>query len=163
MATSLRLNDGRREWLASVDGSTVSIDGVEGSFVVTPRPDGRWSIAHQAPDGHDGVVSTGISAHVPEGNWTGVGSSTTQWLATRGSTRTRTAVVDHNLRAPMSATVIRVHVAVGSTVNEGDSLVVIEAMKMEMPLRAPRAGTVAAVHCREGELVPAGAVLVELE
>lgn len=157
MATSLRLNDGRREWLVSVDGSTVTINGVDGTFVVTPRSDGRWSIDHA------GQVSTGIAARAPEGDWTGVGSSTTQWLAKRASSRTRAAVVDHNLRAPMSATVIRVHVSVGSAVSEGDPLVVVEAMKMEMPLRAPHAGIVSAIHCREGELVPAGAVLVELE
>ena len=46
---------------------------------------------------------------------------------------------------------------------KGDTVVLLEAMKMELPLRAPADGTVAAVHCREGELVQAESVLVELQ
>jgi acetyl-CoA/propionyl-CoA carboxylase biotin carboxyl carrier protein len=67
------------------------------------------------------------------------------------------------LSAPMPGTVIRVHVAAGDTVAARDALVVIEAMKMEMPLTAPRAGRVHAVHVSEGDTVARGAVLVELE
>jgi acetyl-CoA/propionyl-CoA carboxylase biotin carboxyl carrier protein len=44
-----------------------------------------------------------------------------------------------------------------------DPLVVVEAMKMEMPLTAPRAGRVLAVRAAEGDTVARGAVLVELE
>jgi 3-methylcrotonyl-CoA carboxylase alpha subunit len=66
------------------------------------------------------------------------------------------------ITAPMPATVLKVHVKVGEPVKKGDTVVLLEAMKMELPLRAPGDGTVAAVHCREGELVPADAVLVEL-
>ncbi|TAK13920.1 MAG: acetyl-CoA carboxylase biotin carboxyl carrier protein subunit [Acidobacteria bacterium] len=61
----------------------------------------------------------------------------------------------------MSAKVIRVLVEPGQAVAAGDTLVVLEAMKMEMPIRAPRAGTVTAVNCAEGELVtPDGPVVV---
>ena len=63
----------------------------------------------------------------------------------------------------MPGTVIRVHVAPGDEVEARDPLVVVEAMKMEMPLLAPRAGTVRAVHVAEGETVARGEVLVELE
>ena len=63
----------------------------------------------------------------------------------------------------MSATVVRVLVTAGQQVAEGDILVVVEAMKMEMPLRATHAAVVRAVHCREGELVQAASILVELE
>ena len=41
-------------------------------------------------------------------------------------------------------------------------MLILEAMKMELPLGALDAGVIAAIHCREGELVQAGAVLVEL-
>jgi biotin carboxyl carrier protein len=58
--------------------------------------------------------------------------------------------------------VLKVHVKAGDEVKKGDTLVLLEAMKMELPLRAPGDGKVAAVRCREGELVPADAVLVEL-
>jgi acetyl/propionyl-CoA carboxylase alpha subunit len=71
--------------------------------------------------------------------------------------------VDDEIVAPMPGTVIRVHVAVGDEVGARDPLVVVEAMKMEMPLLAPRAGTVQAVHVDEGDTVARGEVLVELE
>ena len=68
----------------------------------------------------------------------------------------------YELTAPMPATVVKVLVTPGQTVRHGDTLVVLEAMKMELPLRAPSDGTVAAVHCREGELVQPERTLVEL-
>jgi acetyl/propionyl-CoA carboxylase alpha subunit len=71
--------------------------------------------------------------------------------------------VDDEIVAPMPGTVIRVHVAAGDEVGARDPLVVVEAMKMEMPLLAPRAGTVQAVHVAEGDTVARGEVLVELE
>ena len=71
--------------------------------------------------------------------------------------------IDDEIVAPMPGTVIRVHVAAGDEVGARDPLVVVEAMKMEMPLLAPRAGTVQAVHVGEGDTVARGEVLVELE
>jgi acetyl/propionyl-CoA carboxylase alpha subunit len=67
------------------------------------------------------------------------------------------------ITAPMPGTVIRVLVEAGQEVAARDTLVVVEAMKMEMPLPAPRAGIVRAVHVAEGDTVGRGAVLVELE
>jgi acetyl-CoA/propionyl-CoA carboxylase biotin carboxyl carrier protein len=67
-----------------------------------------------------------------------------------------------SLAAPMPATVVKVLVKPGDRVSKGDTVVVLEAMKMELPLRAPGNATVKAVHCREGELVQPDAVLVEL-
>ena len=67
------------------------------------------------------------------------------------------------LSAPMPATVIAVNVAPGQEVAEGDLLVLLEAMKMELPIKAPHAGRVKSIACREGELVPAGLPLLELE
>jgi biotin carboxyl carrier protein len=69
----------------------------------------------------------------------------------------------HALAAPMPATVIRVLVEPGSAVRKGDTVIVLEAMKMELPLRAAGDATVKAVNCREGELVQPDTVLVEFE
>ena len=66
------------------------------------------------------------------------------------------------LAAPMPATVLRVLVTPGSAVRKGDTLVILEAMKMELPVRALSDGTVSTVRCREGELVQADQVLVEI-
>lgn len=60
---------------------------------------------------------------------------------------------DAALTPQMSAKVIRVLVEAGQSVSAGDTLVVLEAMKMEMPIRAPHAGIVTTVNCAEGELV----------
>jgi acetyl/propionyl-CoA carboxylase alpha subunit len=65
--------------------------------------------------------------------------------------------------APMPGTVIKVNVHEGETVDAGDPLVVLEAMKMETPLLAPFGATVKAVHVGEGDRVAGGAVLVELD
>jgi biotin carboxyl carrier protein len=69
----------------------------------------------------------------------------------------------HALCAPMPATVLEVRVHAGDAVKKGDTIILLEAMKMELPIRAPGDGAVAAVHCRVGELVQADAPLVDLE
>jgi 3-methylcrotonyl-CoA carboxylase alpha subunit len=75
----------------------------------------------------------------------------------------RRVQVARSLSAPMPATVISVLVTPGSHVKKGDVVVLLEAMKMELPVRALSDGTVTAIHCRDGELVQADQVLVETE
>jgi acetyl/propionyl-CoA carboxylase alpha subunit len=67
------------------------------------------------------------------------------------------------LMAPMPATVVSIDTRPGETVRRGAILMVLEAMKMELPVRAPSDGTVAAVHCRPGDLVQPGVPLIELQ
>ena len=69
---------------------------------------------------------------------------------------------DGALTAPMPATVVKVSVSPGDQIRAGDVLIILEAMKMELPVRATVDGTVKAVRCREGELVQPGEELVEL-
>lgn len=71
--------------------------------------------------------------------------------------------VHEALGAPMPATVIGVPVGVGDTVTKGQTVVVLEAMKMELPLRAAHDGTVVSVNCAPGQLVQPGVTLVEIE
>jgi 3-methylcrotonyl-CoA carboxylase alpha subunit len=68
-----------------------------------------------------------------------------------------------DLSAPMPATVLRVLTAPGRTVRRGETLILLEAMKMELPLRAPQDGTVKEVLCEEGQLVQPGSILVEIQ
>jgi propionyl-CoA carboxylase alpha chain len=68
-----------------------------------------------------------------------------------------------SMHAPMPGKVIRVDVETGDEVEEGQLLVVLEAMKMEHTLRAPYHGTVSEVRCSPGDQVESGAVLVVME
>jgi acetyl/propionyl-CoA carboxylase alpha subunit len=67
------------------------------------------------------------------------------------------------LEAPMPGTILAVQVDAGAQVSEGDILVVMESMKMELSLAAPADGIVADVHVGPGEGVRQGQPLVELE
>ena len=67
------------------------------------------------------------------------------------------------LSSPMPATIIKVMAEPGAAFKRGDTLVVVEAMKMELPIAAEHDGIVKAVLCHEGDLVQAGQTLVELE
>ena len=82
----------------------------------------------------------------------------------RAATRSARGRADgRGLASPMPATVVRVIAEPGLRVSRGDTLVVLEAMKMELSIRAPHDGLVQAVHCTEGQLVQPGVVLVDLD
>jgi acetyl/propionyl-CoA carboxylase alpha subunit len=70
---------------------------------------------------------------------------------------------ESSVAAPMPGTVIRVEVSAGDAVGARAALVVLEAMKMEIPVHSPFEGTVKAVHVAPGDQVAGGALLVELE
>ncbi len=67
------------------------------------------------------------------------------------------------LTAPMPATVLAIHVSQGEQVERNQVVMVLEAMKMELPIRSPRDGVVKRVGCAVGELVQPGATLLELD
>ncbi|MEN9607156.1 MAG: hypothetical protein RL605_984, partial [Actinomycetota bacterium] len=69
----------------------------------------------------------------------------------------------NSIKTPMQATVVKIAVAPGDKVVEGDLIVVLEAMKMEQPINAHKAGTVKAISAEVGTTYPAGTVLVEFE
>ena len=138
----LILRSGDREFVAEVNGDTVTIDG---TAVEAPRralavADGnkRWVFL-------DGDV---FEFEVP----TGSAGSARKGRHHHGS-----------LAAPMPATVVRVNTEAGATVKRGDTLLVLEAMKMELPIRATIDGTVTSVNCRVGEMVQPGVALVEID
>lgn len=66
------------------------------------------------------------------------------------------------LRADMVANVLSVHVEAGASVEAGDTLMLLESMKMEIPLITEHAGTVTKVHVAPGTVVQEGDVLITL-
>ncbi len=64
-------------------------------------------------------------------------------------------------RSPVSGTIVKVLVSAGATIQAGDSLLLLEAMKMETNITAPLAGVIAAVNVKAGEHVQTGDVLIE--
>jgi len=140
------------------DDVEASIEGVDRRFYVVRDDDGRVRVS----DGDRTVRATVVTDGTAR--WVFVDGTSVRFDASPRATRhgSRRGLPD-TLAAPMPATVIKVLAVVGATVAPGDVLIVLEAMKMELPIRSPDAGIVARVHCREGDLVQPGIPLVELE
>lgn len=83
----------------------------------------------------------------------------------RRGARAEGGAEDDVMVAPMPARVVRLTVKAGDDVTDGQTLVVLESMKMELGVTAPRAGRVKQVgaEVKVGAILPAGTLLVELE
>jgi acetyl-CoA carboxylase biotin carboxyl carrier protein len=68
-----------------------------------------------------------------------------------------------NIEAHITGNIWKVEVAVGDSVKEGDTVVILESMKMEIPVESEDDGTVKEIRCEEGQAVSEGDVLVVLE
>jgi methylmalonyl-CoA carboxyltransferase small subunit len=70
---------------------------------------------------------------------------------------------DKVCRSPVSGIVVRVAAQPGQSLQTGDVLLVLEAMKMETNITAPKAGKVSVIHVKQGDAVQAGQVVIEFE
>jgi acetyl-CoA carboxylase biotin carboxyl carrier protein len=68
-----------------------------------------------------------------------------------------------DVEAHITGTVWKIECQVGQEVEEGDTVIILESMKMEMPVEAEDDGKVAEIKCSEGQSVSEGDVLVVLE
>ena len=135
--TILRLGD--QEFRVETDGNRVLVDGTE---VEVPAR------AEAVADG--------------DKRWVFLDGEVYEFEVQRAG-RKRTAGHHGSLTAPMPATVVRVNTQTGARVKKGETLLVLEAMKMELPVRATTDGVVATVNCRVGELVQPVVPLVEID
>ena len=127
-------------------------------MVNVKRIDAEWLIAD------DGERQTRFAA-VRDGDamWIFVEGQVEQVnIANRPAGRSRTRSAG-TVMSPMPATVVSINIAAGDTIVEGQTLIVLEAMKMELPIKAPRAGVVKAIHCVKGDLVQPGINLLDIE
>jgi len=67
------------------------------------------------------------------------------------------------VEAQITGNVWKIQVAVGDSVNEGDELVILESMKMEIPVESPAGGKVLEIRVAEGDSIEEGAVLLVLD
>ena len=124
-------------------------------MTVTPLGDGRYEIVSDA--------GRALAYGVRRGKDTWVFIDGETWIIDASEPSGRASRPDEAaLSAPMPATVVTINVSPGQAVKAGDTLVVLEAMKMELSVTAPRDGQVKSVSCRVGELVQSGVPLVEL-
>jgi biotin carboxyl carrier protein len=123
---------------------------VDNGWFLVEDGDRRWRVAIASDRGATWVFVDGQVARLESADT----SSTRSRAKGRG---------ESGVMAPMPATVVAIKAAAGETVKEGDTLIVLEAMKMELPIKSPRSGRVKAVHCVKGDLVQPGVNLLEIE
>lgn len=70
--------------------------------------------------------------------------------------------MSQNVSVPMEGKVVKINVNVGDQVNEDDEVIIMEAMKMEMPVTAPASGVVKEIKVAVGQTFAADAVLIVL-
>lgn len=136
---------------------TAVVDGVE-LPVYVPTPDEPahldWMVVERRPYEFmlgpelEWLLSTG-GRHRLDVRWLDAGTA-------------RPAVADGRVKAPIPGLIARVLVEQGQTVETGQPLLVLEAMKMENEVRAPRGGTVHAVKVKAGQTVTLGELMVEV-
>ncbi|MGH9159385.1 MAG: acetyl-CoA carboxylase biotin carboxyl carrier protein subunit, partial [Vicinamibacteraceae bacterium] len=150
-------------------GDTVSVaGGVDQDvmrFIVEAVDDQMFRITVTSDDSSSARSSMALAVRDGDSTWVFVdGEVVMLELQTSRRRSVRSSSSAHEvLTTPMPATVVRLCVAPRDRVTKNMPLVILEAMKMELPLRAPRDGVVRRVMCREGELVQPGPPLVELE
>ncbi len=73
------------------------------------------------------------------------------------------AKIVNAIKAPMPGLILEINVTVGQEVQEGDNLLILEAMKMENSFDSPRAGVIKSIAVEKGQAVDKGQLLIEFE
>ena len=163
MTARVYLEDSETLWTAAVEGDEVRLlpqnDAIslhKTDLTISDVP------AYEIAAG-DSVLRGRVAVHGGEA-WVQIAGEVFVFRVARSARRKSATARDQDaLTPPMPATVVRIAVTPGQTVEAGDLLIALEAMKMELPIRAPRKAVVRAVHCTAGELVQPGHVLLDLE
>jgi biotin carboxyl carrier protein len=124
---------------------SVARDNQPGRLLV--EVNGQAQFAHVAKVGDSWWIHLDGRIHVVNGHETGSADS---------------SAGEGGLTAPMPGTILEIYAKAGQRVREGQTLLVMEAMKMEHRIQAPKAGEVLSVNFSEGDRVDMGATLVEL-
>jgi biotin carboxyl carrier protein len=149
------------KWQVAVDGRTIEIDSERLASVIQVEP-GVYAVLLDGASYEIRLVETsqGLLAEVGGRRFSVEVSDPRD--TSRGS-RASLGSGRQNVAAPMPGKVVRVLVNVGDSVDVGQGLVVVEAMKMQNEMKAARPGRVTQVRVQAGETVGAGDTLVILE
>ena len=155
MARTIIMRDSRGEHRVTVtEEGRVSVDDV--NFMTRSHAPGEVRL------GEDGARVAWVAAS-GDMRWVFLDGRAYEIEVELEGRRRRPSAGQGSLSAPMPATVVRVEVSPGSLVHRGDTLIILEAMKMELPIRASSDGTVTSVTCKPGDLVHPGTALIEIE
>lgn len=128
---------------------------LEGAFRRTGPGEGIWEVGGKrhrvAAVEHNGTVWAAVDGRI----WRFQKASDDDMVGGSAS--------ENMIAAPMPGKVIKLMAAVGDHVEEGQAVLIVEAMKMEHTLRAPMDGKIASLKCAEGQQVEANVPLVEFE
>jgi len=132
-----------------------------------PKPDAEKFAAQNAPKKSDNIETYTVNVDGKNFNVAvGPGGSamSIQPSAHVSHTAPLAAVAGSGatIDSPMAGTILKVLVNAGSEVQEGDIVILMEAMKMETEIRSKFAGVVSTVHVKEGNAVHSGSVLITL-
>ena len=121
-----------------------------------PKEDGVYTVKH---NGQEYVVEVKSGGDISSIQVAGQASTVPQASAPQAATP---AVNAEDIPAPLAGNIWKVLVSPNQQINEGDTLVILEAMKMETEVKAARSGTVVAVNVSEGDQVSAGQAIISL-
>ncbi|MEI2716678.1 MAG: biotin carboxylase N-terminal domain-containing protein [Candidatus Nanopelagicales bacterium] len=145
---------------------TIYTRWIETDFDNTIPPYGGGSGEPVEPESRDTVVvevgGKRLEVSLPAGLG-GIGTAGPSKKApTRKKSKAAGGAGGNSVTAPMQGTIVKIAVDEGQEVEEGELVLVLEAMKMEQPINAPKSGTVANIAAEVGATVANGAVLMEI-
>lgn len=163
------------ELVPAEDGTLRATVG-ETTFTVVPAPDGSWNVRRDLPPGgaEGGATQERVWLDRGPGRPTyaaASGDTTPVHVMTAGEAALQAALEEATggagaggaVKAPMPGRVVKALVAEGDSVEAGQPVIIVEAMKMENEVAASGAGIVRRIAVSSGDTVDAGAVLVEIE
>ena len=121
-----------------------------------PKEDGVYTVNHK---GQDYIVEVKSGGDISSIQVAGQAPAAPQVVAAQAVTP---AVNAEDIPAPLAGNIWKVLVSPNQQINEGDTLVILEAMKMETEVKAARSGTVVSVNVSEGDQVSAGQAIISL-
>jgi biotin carboxyl carrier protein len=164
---AVRINGKDKETLVGIDeGGAISVDGQPVDVALTQAEPGVWILRRANEqtvaqvDGRGGKLSVEIRRPGRDAVVVAADVSDARRASIATPARAAAGGAPVTVRSPIPGRLIKLLVKPGDTVAAGQTMVVLEAMKMENELLAPRAGRIAEVRCAEGAAVEAGQDLI---